>query len=61
MAAADSERHKHAMWGLQQAKAALLEEPCRVATRAHLTALKGCKDMLANVRGGRGWGGVGWG
>lgn len=60
MAAADSERYRHHMWGLNQAKADLLQEPCRVATRAHLVAIKGCKEMLSNVsyraggRGGRG-------
>ena len=43
-------RFHNALINLSRARAALADEPCRVASRAQLTRLSGVKEMLADVR-----------
>ena len=50
-----SDRYQNVVRNLARGCAAVLGEPCRVASRQHLTTLSGCKDMIGNVSGSAGW------
>jgi hypothetical protein len=52
MQSVDEARYRNHLLGIRNAKEAVLLEPCRVTCRAHLMALKGCKDMLSDVSSG---------